>query len=81
MQNSKGKAFNVTQSNASDNEENVVNYLAFGVSYDSEHEANESNSLDSEHNICDNESEEEGDMQNAYNNLFVECIKLKKLNK
>jgi hypothetical protein len=43
--------------------ENVGNYVAFGVSYDNEHEANESNSLDNEHGICDNESEDEGDMQ------------------
>jgi hypothetical protein len=60
---------------------NVANYVAFGVSYDSEHEASESNSLDSDYGICDNESEEEGDMQNAYNNLFLEYSKLKKLNK
>jgi hypothetical protein len=82
--NSKGKAFNMTQSNESKNEEkaeNVANYVAFEVSYDSEHEASESNSLDSEHGICDNESKEEGDLQNASNDLYVECIKLKKLNK
>jgi hypothetical protein len=59
----------------------VANYVLFGISYDSEHEVSESNSLDSEHGICDNESEEEGDLQNAYDNLFLECIKLKKLNK
>jgi hypothetical protein len=59
----------------------VANYVPFGISYDSEHEVSESNSLDSEHGICDNESEEEGDLQNAYDNLFLECIKLKKLNK
>ena len=80
--NSKGKAFNVTQSDELDNEkktENVGNYVAFGIFYDSEHEASEFNSLDSENSICDNESEEESDMQNAYNNLFVKCIKLKKI--
>ena len=74
----------MTQSDESDKEEkteNVANYVTFGISYESEHEASESNSLDSEHGICDNESEEEGDLQNAYNNLFMECIKLKKLNK
>jgi predicted nucleic acid-binding Zn ribbon protein len=57
--NLKGSAFNVTQSDESDNEEkakNVANYVAFGISYDSEHDANESNSLDSEYGICDNES-------------------------
>jgi hypothetical protein len=35
---SKGRAFNVTQSDESDQEEkdeNVANYVAFGVSYDS----------------------------------------------
>jgi hypothetical protein len=67
--NSKSKAFNVTQSDELDNEEkaeNVANYVAFGISYDSEHEASESNnSLDSEHGICDNESEEEDDLKNA----------------
>jgi hypothetical protein len=74
----------VTQSDESNNMEkakNVANYVAFGISYDSEHEASESNFLDSEHDIYDNESEEEGDLQNAYNNIFLECIKLKKLNK
>jgi hypothetical protein len=74
----------VTQSDESNNEEKtekVANYVAFGISYDSEHEASESNSLDSEYGIRDNESEEEGDMQNVYNNLFLECSKLKKLNK
>jgi seryl-tRNA synthetase len=60
---------------------NVANYVAFGVSYDSKDDASESNSLDSEYGICDNESEEEGDMQNAYNHLFSEYSKLKKLNK
>jgi hypothetical protein len=82
--NSKGKAFNMTQSDEPNNEEkaeNVANYVAFEVSYDSEHEASESNSLDSEHGICENESKEEGDLQNASNDLYVECIKLKKLNK
>jgi hypothetical protein len=66
----------VAQSDESDNEkkaESVVNYLALGISYDSEHEVSESNFLDSEHGICDNESEEEDDLQNAYNNLYVEC--------
>jgi hypothetical protein len=82
--NSKGKAFNVTQSDESDKEEkaeNVANYVAFGISYDSEHEISESNSLDSERGICNNELKEECDLKNAYNNLFMECIKLKKLNK
>ena len=69
MKNSKGKAFNVTQSDEFDKEEqaeNVANFVAFGTSYDSEHEASESNSLDNDYGICDNESEEEGDLQNAY---------------
>jgi hypothetical protein len=82
--NLKGNAFNVTQSDESDKEEqaeNVANYVAFKTSYDSEHEASESNSLDSEFGICDKESEDEGDLQNAYNNLFLEYSKLKKLNK
>ena len=38
----------MTQSDESDNEkktEKVVNYVAFGIYYDSEHEASESNSL------------------------------------
>jgi hypothetical protein len=60
---------------------NVANYVAFRISYDSEHEVSESNSLDGKHGLCDNESEEESDLQNAYNNLFMESIKLKKLNK
>jgi hypothetical protein len=63
--NSKDKAFNVTQSDESDNEEkakNVANYVAFGISYDSAHEASEYNSLDNEYGICDNESEEKGDL-------------------
>jgi hypothetical protein len=82
--NSKGKAFNVTQSDESNQEEkaeNIANYVAFGVSYDNEHKASESNSLDSEYGICDNESEDESDLQNAYNNPFLEYNKLKKLNK
>ena len=77
--NSKGKAFNVTQSDESNKEEqaeNVANYVTFGTYYESEHEASESSSLDSEHDICDNESEEDGDLQNAYNNLFLEYSKL-----
>jgi hypothetical protein len=81
---SKGRAFNVTQSDESDKEDKdeiVANYVAFGASYDSEHEANESNSLDSDYDICDNESEEKGDLRNAYNNLYLEYSKLKKLNK
>jgi hypothetical protein len=81
---SKGKAFNVTQSDESDQEEkaeNVANYVAFGVSYDSQDDASESNSLDSDYGICDNESEEEGDLQDAYNHLFSEYSKVKKLNK
>jgi hypothetical protein len=84
LRNSKGRAFNVTQSDESNNEEkaeNVANYVAFGVSYESEHEASECNSLDSDYGICDNESEEEGDLQNAYNALFLEYNNLKKLNK
>jgi hypothetical protein len=63
--NSKGRAFNVTQSDESDQEEkaeNVANYVAFGVSYDSKDDASESNSLDNDYGICDNESEEEGDL-------------------
>ena len=58
-------AFNVTQSGDSDKEEkaeNVANYVAFGISFESEHEASESNSLDSEHGICVNESKEEGNL-------------------
>jgi hypothetical protein len=81
---SKRKAFNVTQSDESDQEEkaeNVANYVAFGVSYDSHDDASESNSLDSDYGICDNESEEEGDLQDAYNHLFSEYNKVKKLNK
>jgi hypothetical protein len=72
--NSKGKAFNVAQSDESDNEEkveSVVNYLAFGISNDSEREASESKFLDSEHGMCDNESKVENDLQNSYNNLYV----------
>jgi hypothetical protein len=63
--NSKGRAFNVTQSDESDQEEkaeNVANYVAFGVSYDSKDDASESNSLDNDYGICDNKSEEEGDL-------------------
>jgi hypothetical protein len=63
--NSKDRAFNVTQSDELDNEEkaeNVANYIAFGISYDSAHEASEYNSLDNEYGICDNESEEKGDL-------------------
>jgi hypothetical protein len=44
--NSEGMAFNVTQSDESDNVEkakNVANYVAFGISYDSDREASESN--------------------------------------
>jgi hypothetical protein len=81
---SKGKAFDVTQSDESDQEEkaeNVANYVAFGVSYDSQDDASESKSLDSDYGICDNESEEEGDLQEAYNHLFSEYSKVKKLNK
>jgi hypothetical protein len=84
LRNSKGRAFNVTQSDESDNEEkaeNVANYVAFGVSYESEHGVSECNSLDSDYGICENESEEEGDLQNAYNALFLEYNNLKKLNK
>jgi hypothetical protein len=63
---SKGRAFNVTQSDESDQEEkaeNVANYVAFGVSYDSQDDASESKSLDGDYGICDNESEDEGDLQ------------------
>jgi hypothetical protein len=77
-------AFNVTQSDESDKEEkakNVANYVAFGISYESEHEASESNSLVCELGIRDNESEDDGDLQNTYNYLFMEYSKLKKLNK
>jgi hypothetical protein len=81
---SKGRAFNVTQSDESDQEEkaeNVANYVAFGVSYDSQDDASESKSLDGDYGICDNESEEEGDLQEAYNHLYSEYSKVKKLNK
>jgi hypothetical protein len=81
---SKGKAFNVTQSDESDQEEkveNVANYVAFGVSYDSQDEASEFKSLGSDYGICDNESKEEGDLQEAYNHLYLEYSKVKKLNK
>ena len=46
----KSSAFSVTKSDELDNEEkaeNVANYVAFGISYASEHGANKSNSLDS----------------------------------
>jgi hypothetical protein len=81
---SKGMAFNVTQSDESDQEEkdeNVANYVAFGVSYDSQDDISESKSLDGDYGICDNESEEKGDMQEAYNHLYSEYSKVKKLNK
>jgi hypothetical protein len=81
---SKGRAFNVTQSDESDQEEkdeNVANYVAFGVSYDSQDDVSESKSLDGDYGICDNESEEEGDLQEAYNHLYSEYSKVKKLNK
>jgi hypothetical protein len=61
--------------------ENVANYVAFGVSYDSQDEASESKSLGSDYGICDNESKEEGDLQEAYNHLYSEYSKVKKLNK
>lgn len=82
LRKSNGKAFNVTQSDESDKDdaEQGVNYLAFGVSYESEHENSECNSQDKQ-GVSDNDSEEEDDLQNAYNNLFVEYTKLKKLNK
>jgi hypothetical protein len=75
---SKGRAFNVTQSDESDQEEkdeNVANYVAFGVSYDSHDDVSESKSLDGDYGICDNESEEEGDMQEAYNHLIRNTVK------
>jgi hypothetical protein len=77
-----GKAFNVTQSDELDKDdvEQGVNDLAFGVSYESEHDASEFNSQHKQ-GVSDNESKEEDDMQNAYNNLFAECTKLKKLDK
>jgi hypothetical protein len=81
---SKGRAFNVTQSDESDQEEkdeNVANYVAFGVSYDSQDDVSESKSLNGDYGICDNESEEEGDLQEAYNHLYSEYSKVKKLNK
>jgi hypothetical protein len=81
---SKGKAFDATQSDESDQEEkaeNVANYVAFGVSYNSQDDASESKSLDSDYGICDNESEEESDLQEAYNHLFSKYGKVKKLNK
>jgi hypothetical protein len=45
---SKGRAFNVTQSDESDQEEkdeNVANYVAFGVSYDSQDDVSSPNLL------------------------------------
>ena len=82
MRKSNGKAVNLTQSDESnkDDAEEGVNYLAFGISYESQHEDSESNSQDKQ-GVSEIESKEEGDLQNAYNNLFVECTKLKKLNK
>jgi hypothetical protein len=82
--NSKGRAFNVTESDESDQEEkaeNIANYVAFGVSYDSQDDASEFKSLKSDYGICDNESEDEGDLQEAYNHLYSEYNKVKKLNK
>jgi hypothetical protein len=57
------RSVNVTQSDESDKDdaEEGVNYLAFGVSYESEM-ASESNSQDKQ-DVSEIESEEEGDMQ------------------
>ena len=53
----------MTQSDESDKDdaEEGVNYLAFGVSYESEHENSESNSQDKQ-GLLEIESEKEGDL-------------------
>jgi uncharacterized coiled-coil DUF342 family protein len=79
----KGKAFNVTQSDESDDEnseeevEGEVNYFAFTASYDNDYEK-----IDPPHmlNNPEKEFDDEVDLQIAYNDLFVECDKLNKQN-
>jgi hypothetical protein len=81
LRNSKGKAFNVTQSDESedddseDDEEVNVNYLAFTASYTNEYDNS------SEQIGVENESDDEQDLQTAYNQMFQEFNKLGQQNK
>jgi hypothetical protein len=84
----KGKAFNVTQSDESDDansEEEVereVNYLAFTASYDNDYKIDLPHMLNNPEKESDEkEFDDEVDLQIAYNDLFVECDKLNKQNK
>jgi hypothetical protein len=74
-------SFNATHSDESDKDdlEEGINYLAFVASCKSSHESSEYATPDL-HESSEGESEED-DLQAAYNNLFVEFTKLKKLNK
>lgn len=83
---SKGKALNATQSDESDFEDfkdtpNVgVNYLVFTASLGSFQEPSEYAILDL-HESPEDDFEEKDNIQAAYNNIFEEFIKLKKMNK
>lgn len=56
----------------------IVNYIAFTVSLKSWSSANDTLG----HGISSqDDSEDEDDLQMTYKKLFIECIKLKKLNK
>lgn len=81
---SKGKALNATQSDDSDSKDKkdtsneVANYVAFTASYESSHESSKYTTPNL-HDSSDGESEEEDNLQAAYNNLFVKFSKLKRL--
>jgi hypothetical protein len=67
LRNSKGKAFNVTQSDGSEDddfeedEEVNVNYLAFIASYTNEYD------ISGVQNVFENDFDDEHDLQTTYN--------------
>jgi exosome complex RNA-binding protein Rrp42 (RNase PH superfamily) len=80
LRKSKGKAFNVTQSDESkdddseEDEEVNVNYLAFTTYSNQSH-------IFGVQNVSNNEFDNEHDLQTAYNQMFQEFNKLSQQNK